>query len=330
MSVTIKDVAKKAGVSVATVSRVLNHSPAVLDKTCERVNAVIAELGYSPNFLGRNLRKRETNKILAIIPSTEHSFYSEILRGLQETAFPDYDVVICSSYSSFDTEYRLLGMLFNCTADAAVLLGTQMSAEILEELDSRYSIALCCERVDGAGLLTVTIDDERGAYDAVTALAAKGHKRIGMINASNKALSSADRERGYRKALEAKGIPFDEKLIYHGMYDFDDGSKGYEKLISLDDPPTAIFCISDILAAGAVHSAAEHGLRAGNDIDIMGFDNTFTSRIYLPGITTVAQPCYEMGCRTMKLLLENMSGREKHRGHVVMPHTLISRQSAVL
>ena len=330
MSVTIKDVAKAAGVSVATVSRVLNRSPAVSEKTSERVNEAISELGYSPNFLGRNLRKRETNKILAVIPSPEHSFYSEILRGLQESAFPDYDVIVCSSYSNFDTEYRILGMLFNRTADAAVLLGTQMSADILEDLDNRYSVALCCERIEGAGLLTVTIDDERGAYDAVTALIAKGHRRIGMINADNKAFSSIDRERGYRTALENGGIAFDERLIFRGSYDFEDGTKGFDILTALDEPATAIFCISDILAAGVVHRASEKGLQAGRDIDVIGFDNTITSRIYLPGITTVAQPCYDIGCRTMKLLLENMSGEQKHRGHVILPHSLISRQSAIL
>ena len=330
MSITIKDVAKAAGVSVATVSRVLNRSPAVSEKTAEQVHSAISELGYSPNFLGRNLRKCETKKILAVIPSLEHSFYGEVLRGLREAALPDYDVIICSSYSNFDTEYRMLEMLFNRTADAAVLLGTRMTAEILAELDSRYNIALCCERVEGAKVLTVTIDDEKGAYDAVSALIAKGHRRIGMINAAGTAFSSYDRENGYIKALADNNIEFDEALIYRGSYDFDDGGKGYSELMKNSPAPTALFCISDLLAAGAVHKAAECGMRAGKDIDIIGFDNTVISSIYIPGITTVAQPCYDMGYTAMKLLLDNMNSSDCNKEHIKLPHSIVPRESAEL
>lgn len=330
MNVTIKDVAREAGVSVATVSRVLNGSTIVSETTAAQVNEAIERLGYSPNFLGRNLRKCATNKILAIVPSTEHTFYSDVLRGLQDAANPTYDVISCNSSSYLETEMRLLNMLFNRTVDAAVLLGTQLSAEKLNELGEKYNLALCCEPVDGARVLTVTVDNEKAAYDAVCALIAKGHRRIGMIAASPFAPSSRDREKGYRRALSEHGIGYDEALMHRCTYDYTDGERGYEALSQLPDPPTAVFCISDILAVGAVHAAAEAGKTVGKDIDIMGFDNIKLSEMYMPSITTVAQPCYDMGYRTMKQLLDNMNSENRSDEHILLPHKLISRDSAPL
>ena len=167
MNATIKDVAKAAGVSVATVSRVLNNSAAVSEAAAEQVNKAIKELGYSPNFLGRNLRRCETNIILAIIPSTEQTFYSEIIRGMQNAASEyGYDILLSTSNSNYALEMRLLNMLFNRTADAAILLGTQLDAKALMDLSGKYPIALCCERSEGADVLTVSVDDEGGAQTA--------------------------------------------------------------------------------------------------------------------------------------------------------------------
>ena len=331
MNVTIKDVARAAGVSVATVSRVLNNSASVSEVTADQVNETIKALGYRPNFLGRNLRKCETNKILAVIPSIEQTFYSNILKGMQDSAAPNYDVLVSTSNSNLATEMRLLEMLFNRTVDAAILLGTRLDAATLNDLNSKYHIALCCERVENANVLTVTIDDEKGGFDAAEALLKKGHKRIGMISAANADIPSCkDRENGFRAALKKYGIEFDEKLIYHGEYEYEDGAAGYKALSALEDPPTAIFCISDILAVGAAKAAINDGVKVGTDLDIIGFDNTSISRMYIPEITTVAQPGYDMGFTVMKMLLENMTAEGDNHGHIKLPHTIIPRESAVL
>lgn len=329
MSVTIKDVARAAGVSVATVSRVLNNTAAVSETTADQVNTAIKELGYSPNFLGRNLRKCETNMILAVIPSMYHTQYNDIIRGLQDAAGPDYDVIISTTNGNINLETRMLNMLYNRIVDGAVFLGTRLDADTLNSLKDRYNIALCCERVEGTDILTVTVDDYQGGFDAVSALIKGGHKRIGLISADKLAPSSIDREKGYRAALEANGIECDEELIFHGSYEYDDGTVGLNKLLSLSDPPTAVFCISDLLAIAAIKAAEEKGLLPGDDIDIMGFDNNLLARIYSPGLTTIAQPTYDMGYRVMKLLLDNMHNNAEHKGHVIMAHSLIIRESAL-
>ncbi|MCM1523948.1 MAG: LacI family DNA-binding transcriptional regulator [Ruminococcus sp.] len=330
MSVTIKDVAKAAGVSVATVSRVLNNSSAVSPDTSASVSRVIEEMGYKPNFLGRNLRKCETNIILAIIPSTEHTVYSNIIKGMQDEAYPDYDIFISTSNSDRETELRQLNMLFNRTADAAVLLGTQLDAQTLNELGRHYNIALCSERAAGARVLTVTVDDEKAAYEAVSYFLKKGRRRIGLVTTSgvSSALSSADRERGYIRALSDYGIEKDERYIFRCDYDYTEGFRAAKALMSLPEPPEAVFCISDHLAAGVIIQASRDGFEIGSELEVCGFDNIILSEMFIPGITTVAQPGYEMGRTVIAKLISNMRSPVKNSDHIILGHELIIRQSA--
>lgn len=328
MNATIKDVAKAAGVSVATVSRVLNNSAAVSDAAAERVNKAIDELGYSPNFLGRNLRKCETNVILAIIPSTEQTFYSEIIRGMQTAASScGYDILLSTSNSTYEIEMRLLNMLFNRTVDAAILLGTRLDTATLKELNRKYYIALCCERAEGADVLTVTVDDEGGAYDAVKHIISCGHKKIGIVSTNVSALSSFDREKGYRRALADNGIEYREEYVYRSTYDFVDGERAFKYFMGLPEPPTAVFCISDILAVGVVKRALSDGYRIGEDISVCGFDNILLSGMYTPGITTIEQPCYDIGRTVVEELISNINNGVKSNKRIKLPYKVIERES---
>ena len=328
MNVTIKDVAKAAGVSVATVSRVLNNSSTVSDKTTDHVNYVIKNLGYSPNFLGRNLRKCNTNTILAILPGTEQTFYSEILHGMQSAASENgYDVLFCTSNYIRNIEMHLLNMLFNRTVDAAILFGTTLDFETLKELNSKYYIALCCEKIENSGILTVSVDDENAAFDAVSSLIKMGHKKIAMISTIVKNSSSTNREKGYKKALEESNIKFKDNYLFRGSYCYDDGSRAFKYFMSLDEPPTAIFCISDLLAADAIKQAITMGYNVGNDVSICGFDNILLSDMFVPGITTIEQPCYNIGRTVVEKLIDCMAKGEKSEQHFKLNHKLILRDS---
>lgn len=328
MKITIKEVAKEAGVSVATVSRVLNKSNAVSQAATDTVNEVIKKLNYSPNFLGRNLRKCETNTILAIIPTTEQSYYGEIIRGMQDSAKKlGYDVLLSISNGNVDTEVRLLEMLSNRTVDAAVLLSTHLDTDTINSISENHTIALCCERVDGAEVLTVTIDDEDGAYAAVSKLIQKGHKKIGIISATNRAHSSIDRENGYLRALKDNGIVLCEEYLYLNTYEYSNGGYAFDYFMGLKEPPTAIFAISDLLAVGAIRQALKKGLTPGKDIDIIGFDNISLCEMYVPSVSTVAQPCYEMGQTVIEKLVENITSPTKSTERIIMPYKLTLRQS---
>ncbi len=327
MEVTIKDVAKLAGVSVATISRVLNNSAVVSPETTERVNDAIKTLNYRPNFLGRNLRKRETNVILALIPSTEHTYYSEILHGMQYTASEfGYDILMSTTNSYLQREEHLLKMLSNRTVDAAVLMGTRLDKNELDEMAQYNHVALCCESLEGSGVLTVTIDNEKAAYDAVSYLISIGHTRVAMVSTEVRAPSSIHRENGYLRALAENNIPFNEKYMFRGSYDYSSGCDALEYFMELDEKPTAIFAISDFLAAGVLKKAAELKIKTGRDFSVMGFDNISMADMYTPSISTVEQPCYKMGQTVSELIIENISGK-KNSGRIILPHRLVLRQS---
>lgn len=327
MGATIKDVAKMSGVSVATVSRVLNNSASVSEETAKNVNEAIKKLNYSPNFLGRNLRKCETNIILVVMPSMENTHYSQILHGMQSKASElGYDIVVSTSDSHYKTERRLINMLRNRIVDAAVLMGTRLEPEFLAEIGERYCISLCCERLPKCNLLTVAVNDVKAAYDAVSYLISRGHRDIAMISSGGKLYSSSDRERGYMEALRDNGIEPERGYIFQGGYDYKNGGYALEKFMKLPNKPTAIFAVSDLLAIGAAKKAVEMGIKIGKDFSIIGFDNIPVAEMFIPGISTVEQPCFKMGRMVIEKTVANISERAYSGMHSV-EHRLILRAS---
>lgn len=328
MNITIKDVAKAANVSVATVSRVLNNKNNVSEEAVQAVNRAVEDLGYSPNFLGRDLRKSETKRILAIVGTTEQSFYSDVLRGMQEAAFVEgYDVLVAMTRDDAEHEMHLLGMLFSRAVDGVVLLAPRLDSKIIRDLSKRYSIAICLERLDINDILCVTIDNERAGYDATSYLIGKGRRRIGLITTEVRSQSSVDREKGYMRALEEAGLPFDEKLIYYGDYTSESGTRGCEALLSLDSRPDAIFSISDTISIGAMTYAVQHGITVGKDILFFGFDNIKYSHMFIPKLSTVDQPCYLQGKTVVEKLIANMKTDTPDKTTYMLPHSLILRES---
>ena len=328
MSVTIKDVAKAANVSVATVSRVLNKQSNVSAEAFDRVTRVMEELGYSPNHLGRDLRKSETKRILAITASAEQSFYSDVLRGMEEAAAAQgYDVLIAATHDKPEHEMHLLNMLFSHSVDGVVLLGAKQEAQVISKLAENHNIALCLERMEGCNALTVTIDNVEAGRDAVNCLIEKGHRRIGLISTTTRSQSSVDREKGYRQALAEHGIEYDERLVYFGNYDCDSGTEGCRRLLELEEPPTAIFSISDTIAIGAMKYAMSRGMAVGRDIMFIGFDNIAFSDIFVPRLSTVEQPCFAQGKLVVEKLISNMKGETEDKGVHMLPHRLVLRES---
>lgn len=331
MRATIKDVARYAGVSVATVSRVLNGSDNVKETTRKIVNEAIQNLDYEPNYLGRNLRKSETNTILAIVPSIEHTYYSGILQGIAEKAHVlGYDIVISFSNSDEKTEERLMGMLSNRTVDAVILLGTRLDTQLLDTLNEKYCISLCCERTESNNILTLTVNDEQASYDATSYLIELGHTNIGMVSIGIEGetiFSALDREKGYKKALKDHNIPFDERLIYRGSYDYSSGEKAMEYFLTLKNVPTGVFAISDLLAMGVIRKAIENNLCVGKKFSVMGFDNISLSETFIPSISTVEQPCKQIGNDILNMTVDNLIKKDTHTGRHFAKHRLVFRES---
>ena len=328
--VTIGEVARYAGVSVATVSRVLNNSESVKPATAQRVMAAIRELDYIPNQSARNLRRSESRVILTLAPNFSNPYYSSILTGIGDLAHDcEYSVLICNTGGQAENEERFLKMLDAHRADGAIFLGCRRNNPRLNEYVARHPIVQCCEYVPELEQPTVSIDNYTAAAETVRYLIGQGHRRVALLSADNDFISTQQRRQGYQDALRQAGLPCGEELmaLADADYSFVSGLAAAEKLLAVKPRPTAVFCVSDILALSVISRAHDMGLRVPEDLSVTGFDDVDYTTMFHPHLTTVAQPCYEMGQVSLKILLGMLGGEKVSRTHTFLPHKLVVRES---
>lgn len=327
---TIQDVAKAAGVSVATVSRVLNNSSSVIPETRETVLEAIRKLNYQPNLLGRNLRRMETRMVLVLLPNVSNPFYSRIVKGIEDVAHKNgYTVMLCNTDSDKHREDMYLELLRNRLSDGVIFMESEQGREELIELSKAFPVVQCSEYKENIDVDHISIDNFAAAYKAVTHLISLGHKRIAMISCRNQLISTKKREEGYKKALQDAGIEFDPSLLFYGDYGFKSGLRAGKRIVDLEQKPTGVFAISDVMAIGAIRAFKEAGYRVPEDIGVIGFDDISFASMYDPMLTTVAQPKYDMGCEAMNLLLRKMKGESKLPVKLTLEHSLKIRESTV-
>ncbi len=327
---TINDVAARAGVSAATVSRVVNSNSNVSPETFKRVTEAINALNYRPNLLGRNLRKTKSERILVLLPNISNPFYSEIVKGIEDVANQNgYYIMLCNTDSDIAREKQYIKMLKSQLADGAILMASEMNCEELTELSQQTPVVQCCEYKEGIPMSHVSIDNELAAYKAVKHLTSLGHKKIAFIGAKNQFLSSSLREKGYLRALDEAGIDYNPTYCDYGDYSYKSAFRIMKQLMSLDQIPTAVFCISDLMAIGAIRSAMEEKLRIPKDLAVCGFDNIYFSRMFKPSITTISQPMYDLGCVAMEVLVNMIEGGKAEAMHHFLEHELIIRESTI-
>lgn len=325
---TIKDVAKVAGVSVATVSRVINNDSSVSETTIEKVNKAIKETNYIPNTVGRNLRKSKSEMILVMLPTLSNPFYSKILRGIEERATEQgFGILISVTHHDVKLERKYLKMLTTKQVDGAITLFSQLSLKEINDLSSTYPFVQCCEYTEDAKLSYVMIDNQKAAYEATRYFISRGHKSIGMISGSFYASSEKLREQGYKEALLGEGVAFDEKYIMKSNYKPESGMALCKALLELDPSPTAIIAVSDTLAIGAIKHLKSVGLEAGKDVEVIGFDNASIATLYEPSISTVAQPRYDLGTTSVELVLEKIHNLKSVNKKIILPHEILFRES---
>lgn len=326
---SIQDVAEKAGVSVATVSRVINHSAVVLPETQRQVESAIKELNYKP--LRIQSRPKIPPNILVMIPDISNNYYSVIVKGIGDYCIQtDRNMIVCNTNYSRHRELEFLDMLKNKVARGAILLGTELHREEILEYNEKYSIIQCCEYLENTPVSHISIDNKTAAKEAMRHLIGLGHKRIGLIACNNNFLSTKQREEVYYQILKDEGIPIrKEYVIKAHRYDFKNGLRAMMQLMSLSCPPTAVFALSDDLAIGAVSAALSSGKRVPDDIAVMGFDDIAFASMYTPSITTVAQPCYDLGYNAMDMLARKIEGKQSSAESIFLEHELKIRASTV-
>jgi len=303
---TIRDIASLAGVSIATVSRVLNQRPDVSPETREAVLQVVREYGFSMNRGARALSMGRTGLIGMTVPFLHEPYFAFILSGVAEALYEqDMRVVVCPTAHQHDREVTLLDRLMHGTTDAAILLLPEESNDELQALhDSGYSFVVVDPRETlHDGLPCVSAAHSTGAQEAVQHLISLGHRRIGAVTGRRAWVASVERLNGYYAALGQAGLTPDPALVVEADWQVTAGRPAAGTLLDGPDPPTAIFAFNDNIAVGVLQAAAERGLRVPEDLSVIGFDDSEQAAIVTPALTTVRQPLAEMGRMTVSLLL---------------------------
>lgn len=324
----IRDVAKAAGVSVATVSRVINGQGNVRAETCKKVQDAIAALDYQPNTLGRNLRLMETRKIMVLVSDLSNSFHAKVIAGIESKAEASgYHIMVCTSHGRLETELDYIELLKNHTVDGVVLMQSVQSTEALNELVHKYPVVQCCEYQEGVETSSVAIDDKKAGEDAAKFLLEHGHEKIAYVGTEIYVLSERLRREGFLTALQKSGKPVLPEYIFLDSYSTRSGVRTAEKIARLKEKPTAIFTVADNIAIGLMRGLMSHGIRIPEDISVVGFDNTNVSEMYYPSLTTIGQPRAELGETAMALLLEKIRDIDAPNQKVRLGHRVIERES---
>lgn len=326
---TMKDVAEKAGVSTATVSRALMNPEKVSAATRNKVEQAVIAVGYSPHSMTRSARRSESRTILVIVPDICDPFFSEIIRGIEVVAADrGYLVLIGDCAHQNQQEKSFLNLMLTRQIDGMVLLGSQLPFEAgLEEQRNLPPMVMANEFAPELELPTVHIDNLTAAFEAVNHLQKLGHRRIACIAGPEDMPLCQYRLQGYIQALRRNGMSVDPQYIVRGDFTFDAGTQAMKKLMSLPKPPDALFCHSDIMALGAMSQAKNMGLRVPKDLSLIGFDDIELSRYSDPQLTTVAQPRFNIGREAMLLLLEQLQGRMVNVGSRLLDFELKIRGS---
>jgi LacI family transcriptional regulator len=324
--VTMREVATEAGVSVSTVSKVINGRYGVASETFQHVTDVITRLGYEVSLVARSLRNHQTNVIGVLVADFE-PFSTEVLNGaadaIRDTGF---ELVAYSAGGHIDEhvgwERRYLSRLMGTLVDGAVLVTPTVT-------DVSYDgpIVAVDPHTGQSSLPTVVADNLQGARLAVEHLLGLGHTRIGMITGRPDLVSARLREQGYREALAAAGVPIDEALFRHGAFEPEPARDAARELLSLPEPPTAIFAANDLSALVTLEVATELNLDVPGQLSVVGFDNIPESVLAHPPLTTVEQPIRQMGKDAMAMLISLIAGKELKETHVTLDTTLVVRRS---
>ena len=329
VAATMKDVAQKANVSTATVSRALMNPDKVSQSTRNKVEKAALDVGYFPQALGRNSRRNESRTILVIVPDICDPFFSEIIRGIEVTAAAQgYLVLIGDCAHQNQQEKTFIDLIITKQIDGMLLLGSRLPFDAsIEEQRNLPPMVMANEFAPELELPTVHIDNLTAAFNAVNYLHELGHKLIGCIAGPEEMPLCHYRLQGYVQALRRSGITVDPHYIARGDFTYEAGANALEQLLELPQPPTAIFCHSDIMALGALSLAKRRGLKIPEDLSIIGFDNISLSEFCDPPLTTVSQPRFDIGREAMLLLLDQLSGQNVSSGSRLLDCELVLRGS---
>jgi len=325
---TIKDVARQAGVSTATVSRVLNEKGGVSDQTRLRVEQAISDLAYRYNALAGSLKKQQSSLIGHIVPSILGPVSPALARAVEvEAQKSGYNVILCNSFENIEKEQANVDVLLERRVDGIVFTAPMLPEHVNAIKARRVPVVIIERRWEISGFHFVEPDNFHGAYDAVKHLTDLGHRRIAMIVGPQSAIISKFRMEGYERALLDAGVSPDPDLMAEGDYGRASGYEAMQKFLALAQIPTSVFAANDAMAIGAMQAACHAGLSVPRDISIVGFDDTY-AELCIPELTTVHQPLSEIGTLATKIVVAEISrSTDEYPLENVLPCYLKERES---
>ncbi|WML33788.1 LacI family DNA-binding transcriptional regulator [Clostridium sp. OS1-26] len=316
MSATINDIAGKAGVSLTTVSRVLNNSGYVKKETKIRVLKAIEELNYTPSAIARSLSKSKTNTIGVLIPEINNQFYGEVIKGISQVADEcDLNIILCNTDENIQKELKALKLLKEQRIRGIIIAPTSVEDELNSEyLKTIEQLGIPVVLLDGhvkySDFSGVFVDNIKGAFDSTEALIKAGHKKIAIITGRMNSDAAQNRLIGYKKALNVNNIDIDDRYILFGDYGQESAYICTKKIIEMEDRPTAIFVSSNKMTVGCVKALRSHKLKIPEDIAIVGFDKVDVLNSLGMNISFVDGPTTELGIASMKILVENLKNKQ--------------------
>ncbi|GMK44158.1 HTH-type transcriptional regulator DegA [Paenibacillus glycanilyticus] len=329
MKATIYDVAKEAGVSIATVSNAINGKGNVSKKRREQIFKIMEQMNYQPNVNASALMGKKTYTLGLLIPDISNPFFSEIARAIEDQAHQlGYSVIMCSTDNKDERVERYIALLEQKNVDG-ILIGTGVdNLDILTNLQARnIPIVMISREATALEVDTVVADDYVGGLMAAQHLADMGHTRIAILSEQLKVSSARERIRGFKQGLQDCRISFDDRNLVICDYMVEEGRRGAGELLGREDRPTAIFCCNDVLAIGAMQEARSLGIKVPEELSIVGFDDTILASVVDPPLTTVAQPIASMAKQAFQLMISNLDEAEPVKKRIVLRPEINIRQS---
>jgi DNA-binding LacI/PurR family transcriptional regulator len=327
---TIADVARYAGVSVATVSHVMNRTRYVKPETAERVRAAITALRYSPNSVARSLRRGETRTIGLLLPDNSNPFFASLARQIEDAGFvAGYTVILCNSDGSAEKEERYLSVLMAKQIDGLIFAGSSDHARVFSRLLPDVPAVMLDREIHSVNVDSVLVDHDHGGYLAGRYLAGLGHERIGVIGGPRDSSSSPARVRGFSRALAETGLDLPASWVVDSDYHFAGGRSAMERLMTQAPGVTAVFACNDLMAMGAITALRSRGLRVPDDMSMVGFDDIPYAVTTWPPLTTIAQPVEKMGTWAVNLLVERLGEPSAPSRRKVLAPVLVERESCL-
>lgn len=319
---TISDIARKAKVSVATVSRVINNSSKVKEETKKVVLEAMKSLNYIPSDIARSLSKSETNTIGVVVPDINNPFFGKVIKGISSVADKEgLYMLLCDTDENEDKEMKFLDMLIRQRIRGLIITPTMNNDEFnpvylnaLEKLN--VPIVLIDRDIKYSNFDGVFLDNIEGAYQAVDCLIKEGHEKIAIIAGPTSSKPGRDRLRGYKKALVMNGIEVDEKNIFYGDFRFESGYELTNQILDMEEPPTAIFVSNNMMNLGCIKALSNKNIKIPDDISLIGFDEVEMLEIMDIDVSVVDRPMTQMGESAMRILIERLNKSEQQEKNV--------------